>query len=553
MPAGEIQLVAYGVENMFLNDNPQITFFKIIYRRYTNFSIETVRTDFLYPARFNKKFTCELSKIGDLISNMWLVLELPDIPIVYNSTNNIDNKIKFKWAKKIAYALIDYVEITIGGYVIERQWGEWMNVLNEINFNNFQGSLDQYIGNIPELTEYKYVNSGIGSNVLYIPMFFWFCKNSGLALPILCLEYNNIKFNIQFKNFENCGIYSPSNYIRVQKYYGNSILGEPLMQLSSQGIAWAEFDSIDIANYDKNTLKITNYNLYYRKISDNSFITTTQDYYDNFIKSNNLKLFQTPDVIKNNVNFFIYGLYSGAIYVPESSDINNYKSIYIENNYAFTKLSILDFKNIYLLCDYIYLDRDERLKFYENKHDYIIEQVYFNNDFHLQNINNKNTIEVINPCKYIIFMGQISYLSNINVNDTFNYTNVFYDTNKTFFQDKYFINKNPVIKSANIALNSSIVSDPLEMEYYQLYNTYNYYTMAHIPNGFGIESFSLYPAKIQPSGSCNLSCFTKFDINTQFNIIDINYNNYIFKTYAVTYNVLRIANGVCGTIFNSNY
>ena len=163
MPAGEVQLVAYGVENMFLSDDPQITFFKIIYRRYTNFSIETVQTTFLYPAKFGGKYSCELSKIGDLLNNLWLVIELPEIPIIYGLSNTIDSKIKFKWAKKIAYALIDYVEISIGGHVIDRQWGEWMNVLNELNFNNFQSSLDQYIGNVPELTEYKYVKDNIQS------------------------------------------------------------------------------------------------------------------------------------------------------------------------------------------------------------------------------------------------------------------------------------------------------------------------------------------------------------------------------------------------------
>jgi hypothetical protein len=113
MPAGEIQIVARGQENIFLSADPQITFFKIVYRRYTNFSIETVKTDFLYPVKFGKTFTCELSKIGDLLNNIWIIIELPDIPLIYNFDNEIDEKIKFKWARKIAYALIDYVDIDI--------------------------------------------------------------------------------------------------------------------------------------------------------------------------------------------------------------------------------------------------------------------------------------------------------------------------------------------------------------------------------------------------------------------------------------------------------
>ena len=111
MPGGEVQLVAYGEENMYLNEQPQITFFKVVYRRYTNFSTETVQTKFIYQANFGKKISCELSKLGDLIHKMWLVIELPDIPILYDLTNTVDKKLKFAWARKIAYALIDYVEI----------------------------------------------------------------------------------------------------------------------------------------------------------------------------------------------------------------------------------------------------------------------------------------------------------------------------------------------------------------------------------------------------------------------------------------------------------
>jgi hypothetical protein len=187
MPGGEVQLVAYGEENMYLNEQPQVTFFKVVYRRYTNFSTETVQTNFIYQANFGKKISCELSKLGDLIHKMWLVIELPEIPKLYDLSNNVDNKLKFAWARKIAYALIDYVEIEISGQVISRMWGEWLNVLDELNYTNFNSSLDQYIGNIPELYTLRTTSGGINSYTLHVPMYFWFCNNSGMALPILCL------------------------------------------------------------------------------------------------------------------------------------------------------------------------------------------------------------------------------------------------------------------------------------------------------------------------------------------------------------------------------
>jgi len=544
MPGGEVQLVAYGEENMYLNDDPQITFFKVVYRRYTNFSIETVKTNFIYQANFGKKISCELSKLGDLIHKMWLVIELPDIPILYDLTNTVDNKLKFAWARKIAYVLIDYVEIEISGQIISKMWGEWLNVLDELNYTNFNSSLDQYIGNLPELYIPKITSKGIKSYTLYIPMYFWFCNNSGLALPILCLEYNTIRFNIQINNFDNCAIFSPSNYIKVQKYYGNGIFGEPLVQYSPQGYAWAEFDSIEPGDVDPTTMNILNYKLYYRKISDNSFVTTTNSYLSNLFTNNIYNIIQNKNT--KPINYIIYAIDSESVYVPIPSLDNNPKSIYIENNYIFKKPLDIPLKNIFLLVDYVYLDRDERNKFYNSKHEYIIEQIYFTGNYILQNLYNRNTIQILNPCKWLVFMGQLSYLTNPNVNDYFNYKT-------TFLRKDNKIQGDSVIVNASFSYNSIGNIEEFPMNYYNLLVPFNNFPMAKIPSGFGVSTFSLYPINIQASGSCNMSCLNTFEINTYFNRIDEKYNKYIFKCYAVTHNVLRIVHGVSGTIFNSNY
>lgn len=543
MPAGEIQLVAYGDENIVLNDKPQITFFKIIYRRYTNFSIETVKNNFLYQTKFGKKYSLELGKLGDLIHKMWLVMELPDIPIIYTFDNVIDKKIKFKWAQKVAYALIDYIEVEIGGQTIQKQWGEWMNVLNELNWNNYNSRIDEYIGNTPEFTTYEFIQNGIGSKMLYVPLFFWFCNTSGLALPLLCLEYASVRINVQLNNFNSCGIFSPSNYIKVNKYYGSGVLGEPLLQYTNQGIAWGEFDSIDIAEYDPVTKAPISYYLYYRKISDNEFITTTNNYYQN-IENQYLNF-------SNAKNYIIYALTSGAVFEPYKSDSNNPNSIFLQKNYTFIFPTEITLKQMYLLVDYIYLDREERTKFFQNKHNYLVEQVYFSNPRFLTNKFNRNSLEIVNPCKYFVFMGQVKYFLNSNVNYLFNYNTIFFEP-QTVGPSATFFN-NPVIAKVSFSLNSSVTTNELDMKYYSVYSPFIHYPMTYKTNGFGLASFSLYPDNLQPSGSCNMSAFYTFDINTYFNNIDINYNNYVFKAYTVTYNYLRIVNGVTATIFTSNF
>jgi hypothetical protein len=151
-------------------------------------------------------------------------------------------------------------------------------------------------------------------------------------------------------------------------------------------------------------------------------------------------------------------------------------------------------------------------------------------------------------------MGQVKYFLNANVNYLFNYNNLF------FTQDAIKNNSgvssflfNPVIKSVSLALNSSNATDELPMSFYSIYNPFIFYPMSYSTNGFGLSSFSLYPDNLQPSGSCNMSAFYSFDINTYFNPIDIDYNNYVFKAYTVTYNYLRIVNGVAAPIFTSNF
>lgn len=546
MPAGEIILVAYGEENIVLSENPQISFFKIVYRRYTNFSIETIRVNFLYETNFGKKYTVEISKIGDLLHKMWLVLELPDIPIIYNFNNDVDNKIKFKWTKKLAYAIIDYVELEIGNQIISKQWGEWMAVLQELNWNNFNSSIDEYIGNTPELTTYQHLNKNFNSKTLYIPLWFWFCNNAGSALPLLCLEYVSVRFNIQLNDFQSCGIFSPSNYISVNTYFGNGILGEPLVQISNQGIAWAEFDSIDIGDYDPITLKVNNYLLYYRQISDNKFISTS-NYVAEFI-----------DIIeqKSLIKFVIYGLYSGSIYVPVNSDPLVPSSIYIQKTYNFIQPTNLVFKDMYLLCNYIYIDKEERKKFYLSKHTYTIEQIAYTNPMFNYNLNSKIYLNSINPCKYVIFMAQVKYFLNYNVGENFNYNLYFYDpqliANKDFLTFVFAFNK-PLIKTIYFSLNSNSTNANNNMITFSSLIPFLNYPMGKNNSGFGLNIFELYPTSAQPSGSINLSYFNTFEINSSVNPIDIEYNQYAFKAYISTFNFLVVTNGVTATIFNSPY
>ena len=127
MTGGIIQLVSYGAEDLFLINDPQITFFKIVYRRHTNFSVEAIPQYFNQTPNFGRKSSCIITKQGDLIGQTYLVLTLPELKY-----KNINNNILFAWSRKIAFNIIKNVEIIIGDQLIDKQYGEWLNIWYEL-------------------------------------------------------------------------------------------------------------------------------------------------------------------------------------------------------------------------------------------------------------------------------------------------------------------------------------------------------------------------------------------------------------------------------------
>ena len=104
MGGGLMQLVAYGAQDIYLTGNPQITFFKVVYRRYTNFSMEAIEQTFNGTADFGKKVTCTISRNGDLIHTIFLQVTLP-------SVQSTDNSSFFRWVNYVGHAIVKSVEV----------------------------------------------------------------------------------------------------------------------------------------------------------------------------------------------------------------------------------------------------------------------------------------------------------------------------------------------------------------------------------------------------------------------------------------------------------
>ena len=207
MGGGLMQLVAYGAQDVYLTGNPQITFFKVVYRRHTNFSIETIEHA-VDSAKPGGRYTVTVHRNGDLATNCALRIKLPAL-----SNTDIGSSNSVAWVSKLGHALIKQVEIEIGGSKIDKHVGTWLDIWHQLTHTNSQEfGYKKLIGDVPELTSLR-TNSG--SNVLpeytlHIPFQFWFCRNTGLALPLIALQYHEVRFHIELESLNKLMVWTGS-------------------------------------------------------------------------------------------------------------------------------------------------------------------------------------------------------------------------------------------------------------------------------------------------------------------------------------------------------
>ena len=206
MSGGLMQLVAYGSQDIYLTGNPQITFFKVVYRRHTSFSMEAIEQTFNGSADFGKKVTSTISRNGDLIHKTYLQIELPDVTVSVPSSGSNG----FRWLNWLGHILVKTCELEIGGQRIDKHYSAWLHIWNELTQTAGRAvGYANMVGNVPELTDLTEVASTdsaktVAGKTLYIPLQFFYCRNPGLALPLIALQYHEVKINVELAAKEDC-------------------------------------------------------------------------------------------------------------------------------------------------------------------------------------------------------------------------------------------------------------------------------------------------------------------------------------------------------------
>ena len=416
-----MQLVAYGAQDVYLTGNPQITFFKVVYRRHTNFSMEAIEQTFNGTAGCGRKVTCTISRNGDLMHRVYLQANFRPLSTIADCCSTLDAS-GISWVDNLGHTLVKSVEVDIGGQRIDKHYGEWLQIWNELSLGTtgVGKGYNIMVGRSPivsDCSDNVYFESNNACRTLYIPLQFWFCRNPGLALPLIALQYHEVKMHIEFAPAEDVivGWQNPAT--------------EPLQQAS-------------------------------------------------------------------------------------------------------------------LWVDYIYLDTDERRRFAQVSHEYLIEQLQYTGAESVTSQVNNIKLNFNHPCKELVFVCH----KMDSEFPAFNYsTSPDSDHPETV---NYNIGINP-IRKAKLMLNGHDRFAEREGMYFDVVQPYQHHTTVPMSRGINVYSFGLKPEEHQPSGTCNMSRIDNATLHLELEPSMTDSCTSEVRVFATSYNVLRIMSGMGGLAYSN--
>jgi hypothetical protein len=489
MGFGLLILASVGLENCYFNKNPSVTYFKKVFKKISNISNENLPQYFRSSPNFGRRLSTKIAKNSDMIKDITVYFELPDIQPSNHSTLPDDIKL-MAWANKIGFAMIRYIDLEIGGVLISRHYGDWLNILYETKYSGDAG-WDKNIGNnIAILTDYT---NGKTSYKLYIPLSFFFNE---VGFPLISISKQDIDIHVELNDFTQCFKQTPTNYFEIDSYVCLYQKNELIVQNVDGTKSGGYFVYFDV--YTKR--------VYYNKLYNDFLIPTTTNI---------------------NSKYNIVGQTSGFYIQPKVGTIiiqdeNYFKSVYPA------------LKEAYILVNYIYLDSEERWFFLNNELEYIVPLISNVLEKDITGINSNYNLKLVNPHKAIFWRAQLN--SNLNINDVFNYSSLPITTNEE-----------PLIQTSRILINSIARNEIYNNEYYE--KVQPYINKSYSTKNISMFSFGFDPFNYEPRGTMNFSMVDDAIIQLNLNKL-VNYNNSInVRAFGIYYNVLVIKNGNCSMKF----
>lgn len=251
MGGGLIQLISVGIQDIYLIGNPQITFFKTVFKRYTNFSLESMQQTIDGRTDFGQTIQVTIDRKGDLLKDIILDILLPILPSGYY------------WADGIGNVIIKQVDLEIGGQLVDRHYSEWFDIWSQLTVNESKiGAYNSMVGNYNSISGLE--NNAISQLRLHVPMFFWFNRDYAMALPLIALQYHEVVLKIQLRDFNSC--------------YRNNTVSTTLSGYQIQQFrVWADYIFLDMEERRNFAQTQHEYLIEQLQFADDEFIGKTQN------------------------------------------------------------------------------------------------------------------------------------------------------------------------------------------------------------------------------------------------------------------------------------
>ena len=551
MGGGLLQLVAYGAQDVYLTGNPQITFFKVVYRRHTNFALESIQQTFNGSVGYGQRVTATISRNGDLISRAYLEIESSDSDLV----------------PYFGLRVLKEAEVEIGGQRIDKHYSEWMYIWNELTMT--EGKKEAYF----EMVGGSGSLSGGGKHLVLVTPADLFsieapitreglihvqARNSGATGDVVqgstVLKITPVVTPSGTRASDDpkatITIHNTVGYAATEDLSTTKLYVDPaeFLQFFSEG------DEVNFIQANGTTVT--------ELIDDEGVASTTLVDVTSFFTASNGSVTQTSKPAEKLEKLYIplqfwfcnnFGLALPLIGLQ-------YHEVKINIQFEEAGKCLLEGGTVIpsdlkaaLWVDYVYLDTDERRKFAQSSHEYLIEQLQFTG---IESVSNKVKLNLNHPVKELIWIVNKEGKSN---NDWFNFTDnkdklklEHTLTNYEEVRSKLSVTrgaKNP-IKSGKLILNGNDRFYERDGRYFNLVQPFQHHT--NIPNNAGINvySFALKPEEHQPSGSLNMSRIDTATLSLNYES-DVNTSVDNLSVYAINYNVLRILSGMGGIAYSN--
>ena len=507
MPGGIMQLIFQGAQDIYLSGNPTMTFFKTVYKRHTQFGTEYITLPFDQIPTFTPtqmtKATCKIDRNADLLYDTYLTY---DLPAIY--TNNL---IPFGWVEELGTRIIQEITIRVDGSQIDSQRGDFMKIFTDLNFNGTKkiqwlrciGGESYMLNTGQNLSnDINTQNVAINARRLYIPLLFWYCLNSGLSIPLIALQYNELYIDCTFSPLnELIRIGNPP--VSPKQLFGDYQNSDFNISVRNYFLANG-FDQTNVFyyftqnNWKSNTNLLCNY-IYLGDDERKMFAQTSHEYLITQVQFN---LFQGLKAGPNYLETTFSHPVKEIIWVLTMDNLDQYNDWY-------------NFTGLQTNRSFQYWQ--SQLKYYNLQH--------FNEP--LLGYIKENFTQFVNSVK----AQSVDKLTQ--------------EQTQTYFGDYYSI-----MQSAQPVFNNNDRMEIQEHDFYQNLQIFKYHS-GYSKDGIYVLSFALNPEEFQPSGTQNFSRldYQEFRVNI-FNTypIEQKFNCYM---YAINYNVFRIIGGMGSTVFSN--